>query len=92
MVVKMNLRIITKNHAANSEKNVFRKIDFKAVEPCNGLADSVGPNERYILQNVIFFKPYIRKLLRNQLQILNTSRRNAFKIIKQLLLKGLKTF
>ena len=38
----MNLRIITKNHAADPEITVSHKIDFKAVWPRNvAHADSV---------------------------------------------------
>ena len=33
MAVKMNLRMITKNHAADPEKGFVAKIDFKAVQP-----------------------------------------------------------
>ena len=40
MDVKMNLRIITKNHAANPERESL-KIDFEAVWPHRGHADSV---------------------------------------------------
>ena len=40
MDVKMNLRIITKNHAANPEIESL-KIDFEAVWPHRGHADSV---------------------------------------------------
>ena len=39
MDVKMNLRIITKNHAANPERESL-KIDFEAVWPHRGHADS----------------------------------------------------
>ena len=41
MGVKMNLRIITKNHSAAPEK-AFSHKDFKAVWPRNGHTDSVG--------------------------------------------------
>jgi len=44
MAVKMNLRIITKNHAADPEKKVSRKIDFKVQWLRNSNADSVGVN------------------------------------------------
>ena len=44
MGVKMNLRIITKNHAADPEKGVSQKIDFKAQRPRDGHADSVRVN------------------------------------------------
>ena len=40
MDVKMNLRTITKNHAANPEIESL-KIDFEAVWPHRGHADSV---------------------------------------------------
>ena len=42
MGAKMNLRIITKNHAADPEIGFLKKIDYKAVWPRNGYADSVG--------------------------------------------------
>ena len=42
MGVKMNSRIITKNHETDPEIRVSHKIDFKAVWPRNGHADSVG--------------------------------------------------
>ena len=46
----MNLRIITKNRAAKlaglSRNGVSHKIDFKAVWPRSGHADSVGVETR----------------------------------------------
>ena len=41
MGIKMNFRIITKNHAADLEIGPH-KVDFKAVSPRNGHAASVG--------------------------------------------------
>ena len=38
----MNSMIITKNHETDPEIRVSHKIDFKAVWPRNGHADSVG--------------------------------------------------
>ena len=43
MGVKMNSRIITKNHAADPEI----RFDFKVVWPRNGHGDSVGVNDPY---------------------------------------------
>ena len=45
MGVKMNFRIIMKNHAADPEKGLL-KIDFKAVWPQKGHAASVGVNKQ----------------------------------------------
>ena len=42
MAVKMNLRIITKNHVVDPEIGFLRKIDFKAQRPRDGHADGVG--------------------------------------------------
>ena len=49
MAVKMNLRIITKNHAAEPEIGFYHKIGFEAKWLRNGHADSVGVNICYFM-------------------------------------------
>ena len=54
MGVKMNLRIIRKDHAADPGIAFFTKIDLKAVLPRNGHAASVGVS--YTLEELFSLK------------------------------------
>ena len=77
MDVKMNLRIITKNHAADPEKRFSHKIDFEALWPRNGHAASVGVNLNKKCEKII--RPLrIRKNNQNTADRLNRKKNKNF--------------